>query len=989
MLFNKVSKIILLITIIITALSGFFSFNLVEELKTQRLQQQQLILKEQAQVYAGKIERELLQASSLSYAISAWVKQQQGAIDGFEHFAKLISSYYPYITLVSLAPEGIIKAIYPEDTGINLLDYNILTNPEQGADARKAINSTKVQLTGPYELIQGGTGLVGRLPIYLMDGSQSRFWGFVNITLHIEKLPSLLNLQALPEQGIDYIIFFESDIPQDKPILFGSITTPRNDFVASDIFPANTDWSLQLYPKTDWRQPQLYYYQLFLATLFTIMLGLLSFLLLNTLRSKSQLAQLVAAKTKDLETQLQRNQSFIAASNAASWEYDHHTGLMTYSAEHFAMLGYRNSIASAQEGTIDDLWVKALHPHDMASVTAYFDDYINKTDDKLYENQFRMRHKDGHWVWILSRGRTIVSSEHKLTVGIHLDITQRKENELKLQLLARLYQQSSEGLIVTNAEQKIVQINQAFSQISGFDEQDVLGKKPNILASGRHDKKFYRAMWQEIDNTGSWKGEIWNRRKDGSIYPQWLSISKIDGIEPGDFYFVGLFSDISQYKEDEAQIRFLAEFDPLTSLPNRVLLHDRTEQAIQISEQYQQALAMLVIDLDRFKQINDSLGHQIGDEVLVQMAKRLDSVCRAEDTLSRLSSDEFVIIRKNTGAKAAASLAEQILPLLLEPCLAAGHELTLSGSIGIAIYPTDGKTFHDLYRHADMAMYQAKELGRNTFCFFTASMQTYHSRHLILENALRHAIAREELNLVYQPQYCIATQKIIGFEALLRWYNSELGFVSPAEFIPLAERSGIIVPIGTWVLSEAFRQLAVWQSNGYQDFTLAINLSPIQFRQPNLLDLIKQLLKQHNVSASSLELEITESAMMDDPEQSAILIKQFNELGFKIAVDDFGTGYSSLSYLKRFALTKLKIDQSFIQDILNDKDDKAIVSAIINIAKSMDLITIAEGVETVEQLKLLENMHCHEIQGYYYSKPLSAENATSFLELHGANCLKQ
>ncbi len=523
-------------------------------------------------------------------------------------------------------------------------------------------------------------------------------------------------------------------------------------------------------------------------------------------------------------------------------------------------------------------------------------------------------------------------------------------------------------------------VNQAFCSISGYQAEEVIGKDPRLLSSGKHDKNFYQQMWHAIAEHGVWKGEIWNKRKDGSLYPEWLSISKIEGPEPGEIYYVGLFRDISQYKEDEAQIRFLAQYDALTELPNRALLLDRTEQALAVAKDQQQQLAMLFIDVDRFKQINDSLGHQTGDQLLIQIARRLTSLCRPEDTLCRLSSDEFVLLRPNTHAEMAAELAERILPLMLTPYQVSGHELVLSASIGIAVFPQDGQSFHELYRHADIAMYRAKENGRNTYCFFTSEMQRYHARHLLLENALRRAIENNELSLVYQPQYSLQQQKLTGFEALLRWQHPELGFISPGEFIPLAERSGLVIPLGEWVLKTALAERASWQQLTPAPLTVAINLSPIQFRQPGLLTLIDSLLHASQLPAEMLELEITESAMVEDPAHAASLLDAFRQRGLRIAVDDFGTGYSSLSYLKRFALHKLKIDQSFVRDLLSDADDRAIVQAIISMAHSLELDTIAEGVETAAQQALLQQLGCQAIQGYHYGKPLPAEQARAFIQ---------
>jgi len=977
---RKIHRLTLFVTFLVTVLTGTASYSLIKYLAEQRTQQQQLLLSDQMSTYANAIEQELVSTASAAYAIASWLKLQQGDFELFERYAAEIFPYYPQITAISVAPAGIVSAVYPASAATNLLGHSIFDDPRQRHDALRIMQSKLVQLAGPYQLVQGGTGVIGRLAVYLTKDGVETFWGFVNITFHLEKMTSLAQLQQLPIRGIHYALLQQDAATEVEQLIVSSNQTLPEHSIKTTILPGSANWSLYLYPGRGWHNNNTLYRQATLGSLFTLLMAMLSFLMMQTLHRKKQLSVLVANKTRDLQTQLARHRSFIVASNTASWEYDLVSQKLSCSPEYFVMLGLPRPEYDITSGSLESLWQALLHPSDLAVAKQKFTDYLQQHDNSLYESTFRMRHHAGHWVWILSRGRCITSGgERRLMVGTHIDITEGKENELKLQLLARLFEQSSEGLVITNDQQKIVQVNQAFCQISGYTAVEVLGKDPRILSSGRHDRSFYKAMWQAINHSGSWKGEIWNRRKDGSIYPEWLSISKIDGLEPGETYYVGLFSDISQYKEDEAQIRFLAEFDVLTSLPNRMRLIDRTEQAIAHCKRTQQSLAMIVIDIDRFKQINDSLGHQAGDQLLVQLAGRLQALCLAQDTLSRLSSDEFVLLRLDCDATGATALAEQILPEILKPCLVQGHELVLSASIGIALFAEDGQTFHELYKHADIAMYRAKELGRNTYCFFTAQMQKYHTRHLTLENAMRRAIERNELQLAYQPQLSLQQQQLIGFEVLLRWQHPELGFISPAEFIPLAERTGLIIPIGEWVLNSALAQLASWRAAGKTELTVAINLSPLQFRQTDLFFKLERLLDQYQVPASAVELEITESAMMDDPIEAARLIEQFSNRGCKIAIDDFGTGYSSLSYLKRFALSKLKIDQSFVRDLLTDADDKAIVSAIISMASSLDLSTIAEGVETAAQQEMLQQLGCDDIQGYYYSKPLSAADATAFI----------
>ncbi|WP_214000157.1 EAL domain-containing protein [Arsukibacterium sp.] len=982
-LIRKQRRLIIVVILLIFTVTLVVSLSLVNYLSEQRQQQQRRQVSASASAFAYALQQELSRELSASNALAAFVRQQKGDLSQFDQFASTLFSFYQNVTALSLAPDGVVAAVYPLPGNQDLLGYKITADPQQASAARASRNSTAISVTGPYQLKQGGEGVIGRLAVYL-DPAQQEWWGLVNVTLRLADLKSLQRLDDLQQQGLRFKLerLQSDDTPQTIRQSGASIF---HDPVVQLIELGQVRWQLQLVPKNGWGDKYADYRQRLLALLFSAMLAALVAQLIQTQMHKYQLERTVRQRTAALHTELQRQKSFIAASNSGSWELQRQSNQLTASSEYYAMLGYQKSeFNDNQPNNLSSCWTNLLHPADKAKACAAFHHYLQQSEpDSTYDNTFRMRHADGSWRWILSRGKTLLDEQGQktaLTVGIHLDITERKEAELTLQLLARMFEQSSEGVLITDAEQKIVMVNQAFSKISGYTAGEVLGQNPKILASGRQDKNFYEHMWQAIAQQGSWQGEIWNRRKDGSPYPEWLSISQITDEHNQISHYVALFSDISQYKEDEAQIKFLAQFDPLTQLPNRSLLMDRTEQAILHAERNGQPLAMLFMDLDRFKQINESLGHETGDDLLVQVAHRLRKLCRAEDTLCRLGGDEFVLVLPDTDANGAAHLAERMLPLILQPYYLAEQELTLSVSIGIAMYPEDGQQFQQLYKHADIAMYKAKESGRNRYSFFTADMQQFHTRNLLLENALRRAIERDQLSLVYQPQYSLVHHQLIGFEALLRWYHDDFGEVSPAEFIPLAERNGLIVAIGEWVIITALQQLAQWHSAGYRHLNMAINLSSIQFRQQNLQQYVRNAIEFSGVPAANVELEITESAMAEQPEQAIALIAELQASGLNIAIDDFGTGYSSLSYLKRFALNKLKIDQSFVRDLLTDNQDKAIVNAIINMAGNLGLKTIAEGVETKAQRDLLIQLGCDEIQGYYYSKPLAAAEASKFIQ---------
>jgi len=557
---------------------------------------------------------------------------------------------------------------------------------------------------------------------------------------------------------------------------------------------------------------------------------------------------------------------------------------------------------------------------------------------------------------------------------------QLQENARQLKLAAQVFESGNEGMVVTDKDNRIVTVNHAFTRITGFTADEVLGNSPNMFASGHHDKAFYTAMWEQLRKTGSWCGEIWNRRKDGSVFPEWLNISCVQDEAGQPNYYIAAFSDITERKEAEAQVHHLAKYDALTNLPNRVLLQDRIGQAIAAAQRADSHLALLFIDLDRFKNINDSLGHAVGDQVLCQVGERLTGAVRASDTVSRLGGDEFVVLLPELESpEQAAGVAEKLLHALSSSLHVEDYDLAVTPSIGIAVFPEDGEDGESLLKNADAAMYHAKERGRNNFQFFTQEMNARVSERLAMENDLRQALQRQELILYYQPQYDLESGTLVGCEALVRWQHPEHGLVSPARFIPVAEETGLILPMGQWVLQEACHQAKSWQDRGLPPISVSVNISAVQFRQTHLATMVQEALKASGLEPRWLELELTESMLMEDGERHTSTLAQLKAMGIRLALDDFGTGYSSLAYLKRFALDKLKIDQSFIRDLPNDAEDAAITTAIIGIAQDLGLQTVAEGVENEAQRQFLAELGCHQMQGFLMARPMPAEALEALL----------
>ena len=551
------------------------------------------------------------------------------------------------------------------------------------------------------------------------------------------------------------------------------------------------------------------------------------------------------------------------------------------------------------------------------------------------------------------------------------DISKRKSVEDKLQLAAAVFEQAREGFVIADRDGRVVTVNQAFCDISGYDAGELQGQQTAALGFGIGRRDVRRQVRAALQTNGHWQGEVRTSRKDGSLYTCWAAITQQRDAAGEVTHYIGILNDITQFREVERNLVRLAHVDTLTDLPNRSLLADRVGQLTSVSRRDHRPFALMFMDLDQFKNINDTLGHSVGDALLGEVARRLQGTLRELDTVARLGGDEFAVLLPGADAAGAELVASKLLERLAEPCMVQGHELSMTMSIGIATYPSDGDDYEILSRNADTAMYRAKHEGKATWRLFAAGMQQRSARQLQLESALRRALERNELLLHYQPQLDAAGEHLVGVEALLRWRHPEFGMVSPAEFIPLAETSGQIVAIGEWVLRTAVSQLKAWMDAGVPPMVVAVNLSAVQFRHAGLPATVSRALSDAGLPAQYLELELTESVTAN-PAAAIAMMDALHGLGVRLSLDDFGTGYSSLSYLKRFPLHTLKIDQSFVRDIDTDPDDRAIVQAIIQMARALDLKTIAEGVETDAQHQFLRREGCDMMQGYRFCRPMDA-----------------
>ena len=1137
-------EVVVIAVFIIAAVASALLARQSEQLRTHQQRSRTIGM---AQDHAHAIQRSIEHALSASYALAALVRQGNGVVSDFEATAQEMLPFYPGSASLQLAPGGVVMHIVPLAGNEKAVGHNLLQDPARNKEAFLARDSGKLTLAGPFTLLQGGLGAVGRLPVFLGHDKRT-FWGFTTVLIRFPEVLAEARLPQMSESGFAYVLWRIHPDSGERQTIAASNADALSDPVHQSFELPNGSWTLSVAPIKGWADPYGLSFKIALGLLFSLLLAYSAKLLLELRMYKEDLETRVVERTLQLSASEQRFRDIAHVSGDWIWELDADGRYIYVSEGVTAMLGY------APDEVVGRSPFDFMPPGEAESVgQAFAEIAANKLPFADLENI--VLGKDGVPHVTLTSGTPILGADGMLLGyrGIDRDISARKEAEHRIRRLTNLYatlsecnqaivrcnseaelfpqmcrnvvlyggmkmawiglldaatreirpvasegsgldylegirvsadgddphgrgpagtavrekrpvwnqdfladpltapwhagaarfgwgsvaalplhrdgkvigaftlyagekdafdadarklleematdisyaldgfernasirltaevfEQGKEGIMITDSARRIVRVNRAFSAITGYSEAEALGQSTAMLSSGRHGEEFYREMWAAIDATGHWQGEMWDRRKDGHVYPVWLAISRVLGEDGKPGHYVGIFSDITQHKEAEDRIQHLAHFDALTGLPNRTLLKDRARHAISMAQRSQESLAVLFVDLDHFKNINDTLGHRIGDELLVEVALRMKSAGREEDTVSRQGGDEFIVVLPCTDSDGAAHVARKLIDAIAVAFKVEQYELVVTPSIGIAMYPSDGEDFDVLAKCADTAMYRAKEEGRNTFRFFTPEMQEHSARKLRLESELRHALARGELQLHYQPQLSLQDARIVGVEALLRWQHPDLGAVAPAEFIGVAEDSGLILSIGDWVLRTAVRQLKAWQDAGMAPLVMAVNLSAVQFRHAHLAQQVAGILAEEEVPPECLELELTESMAMDDPLAAIAVLDDLHARGIRVSIDDFGTGYSSLSYLKRFQLYKLKIDQSFVHDITLDPESRAIVRAIISLADSLGLRTIAEGMETEAELDFLREQGCHEVQGFYYSKPLPPDEFEAY-----------
>ena len=688
---------------------------------------------------------------------------------------------------------------------------------------------------------------------------------------------------------------------------------------------------------------------------------------------------------KALKQSEERWQFALEGSRDGVWDWNIESNEVFFSKRFKEMLGFK---ANEISNHLDE-WDKRIHPDDKERVYADIKEYFNH-NVAIYENEYRMLCKDGSYQWRLSRGKVVSWSEDNKPIrmiGTLMDITGRKLAEEKMQLSAKVFSETNEGISITNAEAIIIDVNPAYCEITGYTKNEVIGKNPSIVASGKHTPDFYSTMWQAISKRGYWQGEVWNRKKDGKLYAELLSISSILDKDNVTSHYVGIFTDITHIKKQQETLEQIAHYDVLTQLPNRVLLADRFTQALAHSIRQESLLAVCFLDLDNFKPVNDIYGHEAGDQLLVEVAERIKSIIREEDTVSRQGGDEFVLLLGDIESfTQCEQMLKRIIESLAQPYVIDEQSISISASIGVSLYPIDNSDLDTLMRHADQAMYQSKLAGRNRYSLFNTEEDEQNVQKNIKFKEIQDALENNELCLYYQPKVNMATGGVFGVEALIRWNHPERGLVPPLEFLPIIEATELEIQVGNWVINEALTQLEEWQERSIE-LEVSVNISSYHLVSPLFIENLEKVLSLHpKIYSKSLQLEILESSALGDITLISNIIKTcIHALGVRIALDDFGTGYSSLTHLRNLPTEVLKIDQTFVRDMLDDPSDYAIIDSVIGLSDSFDREVIAEGVETTQHGLMLLAMGCNNAQGYGIARPMPELEIPDWLDNYTPN----
>jgi len=986
----------------------------VVESEQVRRQHERTLVAAHIRDHAHYLENYVTRALSASYALAALVEVGRGDVPDFDAVAARLLPHYPGASELLLAPNGVIRQVAPLPGNEKALGLDLLSYPGQRAEASITRTSGQLTLAGPLEWVQGGQALAGRLPVFLKDpDGQRKFWGFTEVVMRLPQALEPARLSELTANGYRFQlwrrnpdtatpqIIQSSLIPSSAnptpvhPTSANSILThspptndPLVDPVEATVHVPNGTWTLSVDRERGWADPLSVSLEATVGLILALLSAYLAALLVRQRVRSTELETLASQRATDIKTAKDQLKAVLDTIPDLVWVKDMNGIFLCGNSqlERYFDAPEADIIGRTDYDFVDREVADSFRDNDRKAMEAgrprANEEWLTFARDGyrgLFETiKAPMRGADGNVVGILGISRDVtsryrvekVAKLNKARLTIALQATQIAiwdwDTRRDRWYASREYY-TSLGYPPDKRGDREVWL----SRVHPEDREHVRATIQRALA-GTLQRYEYEARLRHADGTYRWmsvRGKTVKRDRQGR------------GTR-----MVGVRMDITDKRNAEERIKRLAHYDTLTELPNRTLLNELMPKAIASAQDQNVSLAVLVLDIDKFRNFNDTFGQTIGDDLLVKVAKRIKEVVPEEDTVARVGADTFVITLFGANTTQATRVAERLRDALSTPIRIHELELVVTPSIGIALYPTNGRDFDTLLKCADTAMHRAKHHGRNHYLFFTEEMQLRSGRNLVLEVALRHAIERGELQLHYQPQISLIDGRITGAEALLRWRNPDLGSVSPTEFIPVIEDSGQILQIGAWVLRTAAAQMRDWMASGIDPFTLAVNISSVQFRHPNLSGLIARILRETGVNPRYLELELTERVAADDPLGAIAVMNELHQLGVRIAIDDFGTGYSSLNYLKRFRVHKLKIDQTFVRGLPEDPEDQAIVKAIINLASSLGVETIAEGVEEIEQVAFLKSHGCRQAQGFYFSQPVPAEQFTALLrdstELH-------
>ncbi|WP_368485760.1 EAL domain-containing protein [Pseudoalteromonas sp. SD03] len=972
----------MLITLLISTLASVYSIYLLDQ---YIYQQKQNSIRKVAGSYVNHIRNNLNQALSAAYPIAALIRTQNGETKGFEELASEMLSLYPGLDALQLHKNGILTHVVPLKGNESAIGNNVLENPLRTQEAFLAKKTGKLTLAGPFELFQGGMGAAARLPVYLDTPQGNQFWGFATALIRFPDILQSVNLAQLPQAGIGYELSKVMPDTNDVQIIATSDNQITKNTVDFNIQVPNGVWVFKAYPIRGWQDNSMLLLGIAIAVAFTFLTTLSSYLITRLRASHLKLEKKVEQRTHalqnnikaltDTERRLLLSQK---VGGIATWEWDIKTNIIRFS-EHGIRLITGN--VKQLEMTKNE-YLASIHPDDRANIVSDINQCIDAA--KEYNVDHRIITKRGNVRWFNTKGTLVRdSSGSAITMlGVSVDITERKLIEEKLHLSSRVFRDTHEGIIITNADKVIVDVNPAFCHITGYSHDEVIGRNPSFLNSGKQTESFYKNIWKQLSLYGHWQGEVWNCKKDGELYAELLNISVLKDDNNVTFY-LGIFTDITQAKRQQEQLSRIAHYDLLTNLPNRVLLADRLSQTMLQCRRLNNSLAVVFLDLDGFKHVNDSHGHDIGDKLLIALSIRLKDALREGDSLARIGGDEFVAVLTNLGSVAdCVPVLERLLAAAAKPVTVNDIVLNVSASIGVTIYPEDNLDAEQLMRHADQAMYIAKQMGKNRYHLFDTSQGDTVKLQQTGISLIREALANNWFVLYYQPKVDMRTGSMIGVEALIRLQHPERGLLSPIEFLPVIENNALMIDVGEWVINAALSQINQWQIlTPSLNIKVSVNVAAVQLQQPEFTARLTELLLAHpQVDARNLELEVLETIALKDVAHVSKTMQDCKALGVEFSLDDFGTGYSSLTYLRRLPASLIKIDQSFVRDMLEDSNDLAIVKGVIALANSFKRSVIAEGVETPEHAATLMLLGCYLAQGYGIAKPMKAEDIPIWLD---------